>query len=107
MAVVIGDYHFPDREEATRYVASIVAAGPAGSDIVGSDREIVEAIFAERPDPMLNLQGLNVIRYLRDWILVAPGHKELALWAELEDGRRIDFEYDRIIKKLPNASIAG
>jgi hypothetical protein len=97
--LTIAGIAFPSERAAFEHCRRILRDGPPGSEIVGADAEFVEAILSARADKLIDLHGLNVIRYLRDW-QDGPVKSTVCFWAELEDGSRIDFSFMKAVRLL-------
>ena len=97
--VTIAGMAFPSEQAAIRHCREILDRDQPGTEVTGPDAEFVEALFCVRADKLLNLHGLNVIRYLRD---TEPGplSRTLCFWAELEDGTLVDFSFVTAIDLL-------
>lgn len=100
--VTIAGIAFPTMGAAITHAQTILYAGPPGTEITGSDAEFVEALLGARADKLLDLQGMNVIRYLRDWQdqTIAERDWTVCFWAELEDGTRVHFSFKKAIRML-------
>jgi hypothetical protein len=97
--LTIAGIAFRSQEAAIRHCRAILYGGEAGSEITGEDADFVEGLFCARADKLVNLHGLNVIRYLRN-TQPGPFKQTLCFWAELEDGTLVDFSFMTAIDLL-------
>lgn len=97
---------YASKADAIREARRVLHDGVAGSEIAKSDEEFVEALLSARADKMLDLHGLNVVRYERNWqdVSVADRTWTMCFWAILEDGSRVDFSFMKAIDLLAGLS---
>jgi len=103
--LVIAGIRFSSQSAAVEHARRILHADAPGTAIVGADAEFAEELLGIRPDKILDLQGMNVVVYWRDWRPTEYGDRRwnMCFWAELEDGTRVDFSFMKAIKMLADA----
>jgi hypothetical protein len=97
--LTIAGIAFSGQAAAIRHCREILYRDQPGTEITGPDVQVVEALLCARADKLLDLQGLNVIRYLRN-TQPGPFKRTLCFWAELEDGTLVDFSFKKAITML-------
>jgi len=97
--LVIADLRFDSQRAAIEHARRILYDGQPGTRIADSDVPFVEALLCARADKTLDLHGLNVIAYCRDW-QDGPIKRTICFWAVLEDGTHVDFSFMKAIRLL-------
>lgn len=104
--LTIAGIAFPDVAAANKHCRRILYADRPGTNITGVDAMFVEALLMVRADKLLDLQGMNVLRYYRGW---QPGSLEgpRCFVAELEDGTRVDFGFKMAVRLIAHVQQTG
>lgn len=101
-SVKIAGMFYPSLNAAIHEARRILHDGAPGSEVKVEDVDFVEALLCARADKMLDLHGLTVIRFERNWqdTAIADRTWTICFWAILEDGSRVDFSFMKAIRLL-------
>jgi hypothetical protein len=97
---IVGGLSFATKAEIQAHARAVLYTGPTGSVVDGEDFPFVNALFHARSDKLAELNGLVVVAYWRD-LQDGPIKRTACFWAELENGKRIDFSFKKAITMMP------
>lgn len=96
---------FETKDLITARISEILNAGPLESQVTGRDTLILYDLLALRADKRAELQGCEVIGFVRD---AQPGEvkRTRCFWALLDNGERLHFSVYKAVRLLRLASPA-
>jgi len=84
----------PSKEAFIDLFRQILYRDKLGTEIVGEDRRVFEALLRARPDKMSEVGARKVVRFVR----MMHRHNTPAFFAELEDGALLDISFMKWVK---------
>ncbi|RLP25783.1 DUF3223 domain-containing protein [Mesorhizobium sp. YM1C-6-2] len=102
ISIAIAGMTFTSKEAFIDHCRAILYRSPLETEIVGDDREFVDAILHARPDKLAEMAGRRPVRYLRKM----HRHNTPSFFVELDDGRLLDFSFMKFVNAYPRPTAA-
>lgn len=100
--ITIATTRFRSIAAARERCRKILSGGRPGTEVIGDDAEFLKALLDARPDKIAEIGARQIVRFWRD-VQPGPFTQTRCFYAELDDGSRVDFSFEKALANITEA----